>query len=465
MVVNASINGLEQEVGIKAKILENVTEYERKWLWFGALNEEDTIEIKFIEESHLLKELLYISDKIIDGKEVIKARIEYFLKSELERKQSGFDDSEDEDTTEPQPYDPKKISIIAERWSISHIFDMIDKWQQVEMSPDFQREFVWDKVRKSQLIESLMLRIPLPAFYLAQTEKGKYQVVDGLQRLTTITEFMRNKFPLKGLEYLEDEKGRWFEEKEQDKKKEISFEFKKNILQTQLNINIIEAKSPVKVKFDVFRRVNTGGKPLNAQEIRNCLSNKITRNLINELAFSDAFKQATGESVSTKRMQAQELVLRFVSFWFERVQQHTSWRYRGNMTEFLDESIASLNKVGKKYHESLKRDFYRAMNNAYYLFGEYSFRKCLLEHLQPNARRQLVNKSLFTTWSIVLSQYSEKFIQEELKKGQLATDLAHTLEKDKSYYNSVSFRTNDKSQLEPAFEKAQSLINTLINEK
>ena len=280
------------------------------------------VKIEFKEREFILLKIGPLPKIVRTEKTDIETLINDFLKEELETRQSGFDDSDDNSQEEPQPYDPHKINIRNDRWSISHMFELIDKWNQVELSPDFQRGFVWDYKRKSQLIESLMLRIPVPAFYLSEAVDGKYQVVDGLQRLTTITQFLRNGFPLKHLEYLKDQENRYFTT--EGKKKGIETSYWRNVLQTQITVNIIESTSPAKVKFDVFRRVNTGGKPLNNQEIRNCLSNENTRRLINELAYSEEFRDATSGSVGTSRMQAQELVLRFIVFWHEKINRNLS---------------------------------------------------------------------------------------------------------------------------------------------
>lgn len=442
---------------LSARLLEQVDEYTKKWILENT-DGDYPVAIRFTEQANVLKELVNLPEQLEQERSSIEAWINDFLKEELERCQSGFDNSE-EGEEEPQPYDPHRINIRNERWSIAHMFELIDKWKQVDLSPDFQRGFVWDYRRKSQLIESLMLRIPVPAFYLAETVDGRYQVVDGLQRLTTITQFLKNEFRLKYLEYLEEQEGRWFNE--EGKKEGIDQNYWRNILQTQITVNIIEAKSPSKVKFDVFRRINTGGKPLNNQEIRNCLSETHTRELINGLAYSDDFRLATDGSVSTGRMQAHELVLRFIGFWHDRVLGLDDWAYRGNMTEYLDGLIELLNEFGPNRFSEIQGAFRRGMQNAHHLFGQYAFRKCLPEHLEPAARRQLINKSLFTTWSVVLATLDTDTIKAQMEPGIFTRKLAERLDKDEEYYTSVSYKTNDRIYVDKAFAIARELINQI----
>lgn len=437
-----------------------LSDYER--IWKLQSKEYPHIFIQFTEGGGQLKEIVEITEEVKDSKEILSEKIEGFINDEVEKRISGVDD--DNDTGEPQPYDYNKISIKSDRWSLAFVHQMINEYEDLDLSPDFQRNYVWDTKRKSQLIESLMLNIPVPAFYLAETSKGKFQVVDGLQRLTTIDDFMNNKFPLRYLEYLnapkeKSQEGLYF--KDDGKKKGISPEFKKNILMTQISVNIIQSKSPSKVKFDVFRRVNTGGKPLNNQEIRNCLANKQTRTLLKDLVETEAFEAATDKSIKTTRMQAQELVLRFVSFWYERILKDSAWQYNGNMTEYLDEAIELLNETGKE-NQKIKTAFERAMLNAHHLFGAYAFRKCLRKDLEPNARKQLINKSLFTTWSVALSQYEPEKVKAAIEYGQFAYVLADRLENNPEFYSAVSYKTNDKGSFKIAFEETEKLVKNLM---
>lgn len=455
------INQIEgiKPVEFEARLLETKDDV-RKWVLISNVDGSQ-IQVVFHERAYVLQKVEDIPEVIVTDQVAIEAWINDFLKEELERAQSGFDGSDDNEYEEPQPYDPHKINIRNQNWSISHMFELIDKWKQVDLAPDFQRGFIWDYARKSQLIESLMLRIPVPAFYLSETLEGNYQVVDGLQRLSTIRDFMRNEFSLKHLEYLSDQEGKYFEEGK--KRKGIDQMYWRNILQTQITVNIIGADSPTKVKYDVFRRINTGGKPLNNQEIRNCLSEAASRRLVNELAFSKEFHGATGRSVSTTRMQAQELVLRFIGFWHDRIKKMKEWEYRGNMTEYLDVAVELLNNNKSAKHPEIKEAFFRGMENAHYLFGQYSFRKCLPDHFKPNARQQLINKSLFSTWSVLLSAVPRDLVEKTIEAGSFASVLAQKLEEDQAYLNVVSYKTNDRSYVDLAFSKAEELIDKYFN--
>ncbi len=424
--------------------------------------------IEFQEEKFIFKKVEFQSPEIITDAEAIEAVINQMLENQREQQINGTEGDETEDERkEPVPYDPKKISIRPVTWSISYIYELISKFKELDLSPDFQREFVWDYPRKSQLIESLLLGIPIPAFYFAQNKEGVFHVVDGLQRLTAIKEFLENRFNLRYMEYLKDFDGYWYAETDGEdagvkKSKYLSRESQRTILGTQLHVNIIEAQSPLKLKYDVFRRLNVGGKPLNAQEIRNCLAEPHTRNLVNELAKSEVFREATGGSVKTTRMEAQELVMRFICFWHERVLRDGRWVYKGNMKTYLDEGNQLLNDDGEKNHSLIRRDFRQAMLNSKHLFGKYAFRKYYPDELIADSRLQLINKSLFTTWSVLLSGQDPDKVAEEIPSGGIASLLANSLFNDGLFYAAVSFRTNDVQFLNLAFEKTNALIQKHI---
>ena len=476
MVQRLIINGEEEIIELFPKVLENKPEENyRKW----AL-ENGKIGLKFTEQPlGKIKDFVYPDSLSLDKdtEAELKTRIFEIIDNHNEQERSGIEpDNHENKPPSSYPYDVKEIIINNHNWSVDYIFKLLKK-EIIELSPDFQRNFVWDYKRKCRLIESILLGIPIPAFYLAKTDTG-YHVVDGLQRLTTIKQFLNNEFPLKYLEYLNKSQddmnnleGLYY--KTDGKKKGLPDEYDFRLLSAQFNINIIDAHTHIQVKFDVFRRINTGGKPLNNQEMRNCLMETATRKLINEMAESEAFAKATDNSITTTRMNAQELVMRFVGFWYIKILKKEDLTYQGDMQGFLDEMVQVLNDDKERYHEIIIKDFNDAMQNAFYLYGKYCFRKCLPEHLKKGAKRQLINKSLFTTWSVLLCRLDINSIEKEVsKKGNFIHVLSNALNEknegeEPSYFELVSHKTNDKKVLELAFSKTHNLIQKqlLNNEK
>ncbi len=217
-------------------------------------------------------------ESIFEDKHVLKTKLDRLVLEVIEAEQSGTENNETDIEEEISPFNPEDIKVHAKQFSLRLVYDMI-KIGDIDLSPDFQRNFVWNNSQKSRLIESILLRIPLPMFYFSEDDEGRITIVDGLQRLTTIKEFMDNQFPLKSLEYLGNScEGKYFFDS--GNKEGIDAKYVRWFNQTQFSVNVIDPSSPPKVKYDIFRRINTGGKPLNNQEIRNCLASKVLREIL-----------------------------------------------------------------------------------------------------------------------------------------------------------------------------------------
>lgn len=190
------------------------------------------------------------------------------LENDIAGIENGEKDEDQEAEELSKTCDPELIRVETRYMSISYVYEMMTGeglQKDLDLSSDFERNFVWtDVTQKSRLIESILLRIPLPAFYLFQNNEGVLKVVDGVQRLNVIKIFLSNEFKLKNLEYLEDCEGCFFNK---EGARNLNQKYVRRILQTQLYINIIDPQTPQKVKFDIFKRINNGGKPLNNQEI------------------------------------------------------------------------------------------------------------------------------------------------------------------------------------------------------
>ena len=348
------------------------------------------------------------------------------------------------------PYDPKLIRVETKTFPIFQIYQMISNGD-LDISPDFQRGFVWtDITRKSRLIESLLLRIPLPVFYVSQDSEGVFQVVDGVQRLTVIHTFMNNEFRLKNLEYIGECEGRWYNNIDKPDKS-LSSNYIRRIEQTMLYFNIIDPQSPEKVRYDIFKRINTGGKALNNQEIRNCLSNKTTRAFLSKLSHSEEFLKATKGSISPTRMADQELVLRFIAFYIIDNKIAKRHEYRGGMNLLLDETISIMNHFDQKQFDEIASAFYLAMNNAYILFKEKAFRKA-----------SYINKSLFLSLSRALYKYkTSDIINKELGLSVLDA-LTNEINNNSLYYSALSMATNDARNINTTYETAKKVLEDYL---
>ena len=221
---------------------------------------------------------------------------------DIEREDTSHDEEEFHDYV--KPWDPESIRVSTKTFSVRNILDLVDE-DSIELQPDFQRLRVWKMKQKAQLIESIILQIPLPAFYFAEDRDGSMRVVDGLQRLSTIHDFVRggnaSGFKLQQLEYIDDVQGHSFDE--------LPAPIKRRIYNTQLVVHVIDPTTPPAVKYDIFRRINTGGTTLTSQEIRHCMSRSRSREFLQKQTSTDLFQEATGYSLeNNNRMVDREAV-------------------------------------------------------------------------------------------------------------------------------------------------------------
>ena len=415
-------------------------------------DEQPYLEIELINDSFIIR---HKNSNVQDEDDFIELKLDELYLKIIEQKQSGVEGSEYDEIAE-NPYDPDKIRVDTKTFSLRQIYDMIEH-EDIDLSPDFQRNFVWDNTRQSRLIESILLRIPLPMFYFSQSDDGLITVVDGLQRLTTIKNFMDNKLRLKNLEYLDSCDGKYY-----DKGNSIDAKFYRYFNMTQIVVNVIDPQSPAKVKYDIFRRINTGGKPLNWQEIRNCLSKAHTRSLLNAMVQLESFREATSGSIKETRMEAQELALRFIVFYDLFTYSNIS-EYSGSMVSTLDAKIEELNSLDTQRVEPYIEKFNNALINSYYLFGRYAFRKCKVEHIQPGARTQLINKALFISWTVILSEFDPQYIEDNYQRGSLAMSLATEISNDNDFFKMLTYGTNNKLNVINTFSRVMQVFRNNSN--
>lgn len=356
-----------------------------------------------------------------------------------------------EDDTEI-PFNADKIRIDQQMLSLKYIMELKDG-NLLEINPGYQRNNVWkDNKRKSLLIESLMLRIPIPAFYFYENEDSKFQVIDGQQRLTTIHEFVNNEFRLSGLEYLSDTCSKKYF-------KDLDIKYQQRIFRTQLAVNILDARSPRKVIYDIFRRINTGGVKLNPQEMRNAICKPNVRRFLKKSIQNENYLKATRSLVKDDRMDAQELVLRFYAFYmcYEYKNDHLLYEYK-NVASLLDDKIDKLNEMKESELDDLYVKFDHAMEKCYQAFGKYCFTKIIeVDGKIELASRDYINKSLFTAYSVLLCHPRYDCLNLEKYSSHIIDVFAQELQKTE-YINSITVGTGDKSRIRQNFKSSKTVL-------
>lgn len=359
-------------------------------------------------------------------------------------------EAEDVEGQEPQPWDPERIRVVTKHYTLREITDMINEGE-LELAPDFQRNAVWGPKQKGRLIESVLLRIPLPAFYFAEDADGMMRVIDGLQRLSTVHAFVRGDLRLTDLEYLSEETGKDWDD--------LSPAWRRRLNGAQIVVHVIEPTTPGPVKYDIFKRINTGGTPLNAQEVRHCMSGRRSRAFLKRCAEAAELHAVTGDVLRDHpRMFDREVALRFCAFQLLGDIE----RYRkefGSIEALLDWATAQLDSetaLNDKALDKLYKQLTRAMCNAQLIFGDDAFRKW--PH-RADGGRNPINRALFESWSVVLSHYKEAMLAPRADKIVGFTHAA--MQDDSAYRDAITSSTGDSTRVEKRFRTAQAIVDSV----
>jgi hypothetical protein len=348
-----------------------------------------------------------------------------------------------------EPYDPTKSKVDTKPMTVDLLIKRIQEGE-IDLKPPFQRRAgLWSDEQKSRLIESLLIRIPLPAFYFDATDESKWVVVDGLQRLTVFEDFVLRKMRLDNLEFLT--------QYDQSSFKELPRPLRRRIEESQVTVHLIQPGTPAKAKFIIFRRINTGGLVLTSQEIRHALNQGPAIGLLDTLASSDEFRKATLGSIPTDRMADREFVLRFLAFTRVRYSDYKV----PDMDAFLNEQMANLNRMDENKYQDLVSRFKRAMRVAYDLFGDDAFRK----RYSKEQRRHPINKALFESWSVRLGQLSDAHMELLVtRKGEVIRRAMNLLNDDREFDQAITQGTKDVKKVQKRFRAIELLVDSILEE-
>ena len=375
---------------------------------------------------------------------------------------------EDEETTvddvEFEPFNPELISIDTKKITMDTLIRRL-KQGSIYLNPDFQRNYVWTIEKKCQLIESLMLKIPLPMFYVSADENGNYTVVDGLQRLSTIRDYIIDKkFKLQKLEF-------WGDQFDNVAFENLPTFIENRILETEFTFTVINPGTPEIVKRNIFKRVNRGGAPLTEQEIRNALYSGKSTALLKELASINEFLKVTNSSIKAIRMLDREFILRLLSFM---LRDYSLYPRNGNMDGFLSDTLKIINSMPEMNSkevmkisdniiselkindiEILKNKFTTGMKRSSTIFGEHAFRKSFY-----GRRKTPINKSLFEVWGVLLSEISEiKFENLKRNKKEFLNDYKSNFLKDYKFDEIISRNALKYNSVVERYTKMNDLLN------
>ncbi|RKS78824.1 uncharacterized protein DUF262 [Actinomadura pelletieri DSM 43383] len=360
----------------------------------------------------------------------------------------GVEAEQAQDESGHESFDPSEVQGQIRQLTVSELVDRI-RHGRLDLEPGFHRlSGVWNEVTQSRLIESLLLRIPLPVLLAAESRDQVWVIVDGVQRLTAILRFVAPEviaaepLKLRGLEYLHDFEGFAYGE--------LPGGLKRRIDETGLGVYLMRAGTPDVVKYNVFSRINTGGRALARQELRNALVPGPARDLLKELAESGAFRNATLHSIKPGRMTDRELALRFLAFRLTEPSDYPG----GDFELYLREAMERLNALQPQQVQQLRSDFDRAMRAASDIFGAYAFRKRFV----GQERRYPINKALFETIAVALAKLSSEELAVLRERSVMVQERLMMLMEDERFLQAITSATGNEAKVRFRFRAVEELF-------
>ncbi len=351
---------------------------------------------------------------------------------------------DDQDIT--QPFATKDIKITNAPVLLASLINRLHA-DEIDLNPDFQRHAnLWTISQMSRLIESILLKLPLPIFYFDVSNPDKWIVVDGLQRLSTIKKFFIDEsFKLKNLEFLYEElNGKNYDDLERV--------YKRTVDETQIITYQIEGQTPKKVRYSIFNRINTGGLPLKPQEIRQALNQDGKGvNFLSEMVEDTVFKRVV--AISNKRMAGQELVLRFIAF---QILDDKQFKTMGN---FLDLAMEEVDKKDQEALNKLKEKLINVLEFSEKVLGEnHKFSRSIAD----SSKNKLVNLSLFDVLTVCFDEIGNKDLFLQNKHSFVDKLKKLLLDENSAFFTSITKGTSGRAAKETRFKTIRGLIKETI---
>lgn len=303
--------------------------------------------------------------------------------------------------------------------------------------PEYQRKFVWKTARSSMLIESLFIGLPVPQIFFFEEADGKWSIIDGLQRLTTIRRFYDDDFSLKAPGLLPELRGK--------KYSQLTPSQASTIGNATLRAVVLRQDKPEKDNssvYELFHRINTQSSPLSAQEIRSCISRGKLNELLVELNQNVCWRTIFGSEHS--RLKDRELILRFISL-------HFAENYKPPMTKFLDGFMENQKNPDESYIEQYRKTFTETIELIHSALGADAFRP------KPENRALILTNYDAVMHGIACSIEKGSEISTEQVK-----EFSENLLKNKNYLYGTEEFTNDKDRVEARLKGAEEILESIL---
>jgi hypothetical protein len=368
------------------------------------------------------------------------------------------------------PFNPADIRVSTQPHTLGDLIERLEHGE-IRLHSDFQRlPNLWNNTQKSRLLETVLLRLPIPTFYFDGKDDNKWEVIDGLQRISTLRSFVLDKnLVLENLEFLKEYNGGTYDT--------LPRELQRRIKTFPITVYILEKGTPVEVKYNIFSRLNQGGLILTAQELRNALHQgepaKLVADLVRgsreeykdekgrETIIKEAteegkmFVKVTGGNIPSRRMQDRDFATRFVSFYLTDYIDYTP-----DMDSFMSAGMEKINKLTDEQIAVLKKDYMKALNTAWDIFDNDAFRK----RLNPDDPRKPINKALFDSLSVNFAKLTDQQCGVLIGKKEIFKKIFIALHnsEDGKFIRSLTQGTALKANVVQRFSDIRKIIEAVL---
>lgn len=345
-------------------------------------------------------------------------------------------------------FDPSQLKVEVKNTTVGLLVEMLDS-DVIDMHPYFQRrENLWSKKKKSELIESILLGLPVPSFYFyLDSRRKKWVIIDGLQRLCSIRDFLvKESMKLEGLEILKDMNQRTY--------KSFSFFEQTNMKMFPVTLNIISGDVNSFIISQIFKRVNSAGTPLNAPEIRNALYQGPATTLIDKMVGLPVFQRLVSKKVDVKRMLDKDYANRYLAF---RIGDFNT--YKGNLESFLSDALKFVNSLPEENTNFMLADFENALTCCERLHGEDVFR---LPPKDDSMKTRRISRSLFEMLTLSFAGVSLTSLEIICQHRQEYMKWYQNLLMDPKIEKSLISSTNTRENVETRLNGMKLIINKFI---
>jgi hypothetical protein len=383
---------------------------------------------------------------------------ETLVKQEIVSDDDSFDTSSDggEDGLDIDP-NQRKIIWQAKDFSIREFLSMKQDGE-LELQPEYQRNYVASVQIASRLIESILMDVPIPVIYLAEERNGKFSVIDGQQRLTSFISFVEGllpngeEFKLSGLKVLSELNRKSFQHLDRD--------LQLKIRTTTIHSIIIKKESNEDIKFEIFERLNTGSTKLNEDEIRNTVYRGPYIKLLHELSLNSTFHQLVQKENFRNRMIYRGMILRFLA-----LSERSYLNYKPSMTQFSNKELRDNRSLTDEKAKEYRDRFNHCVDLVKTVFGSQAFRRYMPGNEESPRGSWTVTRINMALFDIQMCGFVNYSKNEVLAKADYIREaMLELMIHNKEFHDSILIQTSDREVVKRRFriwlEKLDEIIGS-----